>query len=173
MGRVSAHGGKCSLFWFEQCFILFFFPPLIMEKKKGKKNNNLEFFFPPLKDPCVTSDSFVIDLCSQVKPPSPTPQTSVLVSQPPSSSFLPSSPAPPLLYLYRYNKFPDMRILSWNINSVHNDEKLNLCRRMAASCCPLFILLQETHASSEKDLDHLKNCMRKYLWFKDPFSERK
>ena len=44
---------------------------------------------------------------------------------------------------------------------------------MAASCCPLFILLQETHAASEKDLDHLKNCLRKYLWFKDPFSEWK
>ena len=66
-----------------------------------------------------------------------------------------------------------MRILSWNINGVHNDEKLNLCHRMAASCRPLFILLQETHAASEKDLDHLKNCLRKYLWFKDPFSEQK
>ena len=44
---------------------------------------------------------------------------------------------------------------------------------MAASCCPLFILLQETHAASEKDLNHLKNCLRKYLWFKDPFSEQK
>ena len=61
-----------------------------------------------------------------------------------------------------------MRILSWNINGVHNDEKLNLCCRMAASCQPLFILLQETHAASEKDLDHLKKWLRKYLWFKDP-----
>ena len=66
-----------------------------------------------------------------------------------------------------------MRILSWNINSVHNDEKLNLCHRMAVSCHPLFILLQKTHASSEKDLNHLKNCMKKYLWFKNPFSEQK
>ena len=66
-----------------------------------------------------------------------------------------------------------MRILSWNINGVHNDEKLNLCCKMAASCCPLFILLQETHVTSEKDLDHLKNCIRKYLWFKDPFLEQK
>ena len=66
-----------------------------------------------------------------------------------------------------------MRILSWNINGVHNDEKLNFCHKMAASCCPLFILLQETHATSEKDLNHLKNCLRKYLWFKDLFSEWK
>ena len=66
-----------------------------------------------------------------------------------------------------------MRILSWNINGVHNDEKLNLCCRMASSCCPLFILLHKTHASSEKNLNHLKNCMRKYLWFNDPFSEWK
>ena len=66
-----------------------------------------------------------------------------------------------------------MRILSWNINGIHNDEKLNLCHRMAVSCCPLFILLQKTHATSEKDLDHLKNCLRKYLWFKDLFLEWK
>ena len=63
-----------------------------------------------------------------------------------------------------------MKILSWNINGVHNDEKLNLCY---ASCHPLFILLQETHAAFEKDFDYLKNCLRKYLWFKDPFLERK
>ena len=66
-----------------------------------------------------------------------------------------------------------MKILLWNINGVHNNEKLNLCCRMAASCHPLFILLQKTHAASEKDLDHLKNCMKKYLWFKDPFLEQK
>ena len=93
--------------------------------------------------------------------------------QPSSSSFLPSFPALPLPNLYQYNKFPNMRILLWNINGVHNDEKLNLCHRMAASCCPLFILLQKTHATSEKDLNHLKNCLKKYLWFKDPFSKRK
>ena len=52
-------------------------------------------------------------------------------------------------------------------------KKLNLCCRMAVSCHPLFILLQEIHAVSKKDLDHLKNCLRKYLWFKDPFSEWK
>ena len=141
---------------------------------KGKKNNNnLKSFFPPLKDPCVSSDSSIIDLHQKTNLASPIPQAPALVSQPPSSSFLPPFPAPPLPNLYQYNKFPDMRILSWNINGVHNDEKLNLCHRMAASCCPLFILLQETHATSEKDLDHLKNCLRKYLWFKDPFSEQK
>ena len=40
---------------------------------------------------------------------------------------------------------------------------------MAVSCCSLFILLQETHVASEKDLNHFKNCLRKYLWFKNPF----
>ena len=141
---------------------------------KGKKNNNnLKSFFSPLKDPCASSDSSVIDLHQKTNLASPTPQAPALVPQPPSSSFLPPFPALLLPNLYQYNKFPDMRILSWNINSVHNDEKLNLCHRMAASCHPLFILLQETHAASEKDLDHLKNCLRKYLWFKDPFLEQK
>ena len=141
---------------------------------KGKKNNNnLKSFFPPLKDPCASSDSSIIDLHQKTNLASPTPQAPALVSQPPSSSFLPPFPAPLLPNLYQYNKFPDMRILSWNINGVHNDEKLNLCHRIAASCCPLFILLQETHAASEKDLNHFKNCLRKYLWFKDPFSEQK
>ena len=141
---------------------------------KGKKNNNnLKSFFPPLKDPCASSNSSVIDLCQKTNLASPTPQAPVLVSQPPSSSFLPPFPVPSLPNLYQYNKFSDMRILSWNINGVHNDEKLNLCHRMAASCWPLFILLQETHAASEKDFNHLKNCLRKYLWFKDPFSEQK
>ena len=44
---------------------------------------------------------------------------------------------------------------------------------MAASSQPLFIFLQETHATSENDLDHLKNHLRKYIWFHDSFSERK
>ena len=95
------------------------------------------------------------------------------MSQPPSSPFLPPSPTLPLPNLYEYNKFSNMRILSWNINSVHNDEKLNLCCRMATSCHPLFILLQETHTTSEKDLNYLKNCMRKYLWFQNLFLEWK
>ena len=141
---------------------------------KGKKNNNnLKSFFPPLKDSCVSSDSSVIDLHQKTNLASPTPQAPVLVSQPPSSSFLPPFPALPLPNLYQYNKFLDMKILSWNINGVHNDEKLNLCCRMAASCHPLFILLQETHAASEKDLNHLKNCLKKYLWFKNLFLKQK
>ena len=141
---------------------------------KGKKNNNnLKSFFSPLKDPCISSDSSIIDLHPKTNLTSPTPQASVLVSQPSSSSFLPPFPMPPFPNLYQYNKFPNMKILSWNINGVHNDEKLNLYCRMAASCCLLFILLQETHATSEKDLNHLKNCLRKYLWFKDPFSKWK
>ena len=131
---------------------------------KGKKNYNLKSFFPPLKDPCVSSASSMINLHQKTNLACSTPQALVLMSQPPSSPFLPPSPALPLPNLYEYNKFPNMRILSWNINNVHNDEKLNLCYRMAASCHPLlFILLQKTHASSEKDLNHLKNCMRKYL----------
>ena len=138
---------------------------------KGKKNNNLKSFFLLLKNPCASSNSSVIDLHQKTNLTPPTPQAPVLVPQPSSSSFLPPSPAPLLPNLYQYNKFPDMRILSWNINGVHNDEKLNLCCRMVASCHPLFILLQKTHAASEKDLDHFKNCIRKYLWFKDLFLE--
>ena len=141
---------------------------------KGKKNNNnLKSFFPSLKNSCTSSNSSIIDFRQKTNLVSPTPQAPVLVSQPPSSSFLPPFPVLLLPNLCQYNKFPNMRILSWNINGVHNDEKLNLCYRMAASCHPLFILLQETHAASKKDLNHLKNCLRKYLWFKDPFSEQK
>ena len=44
---------------------------------------------------------------------------------------------------------------------------------MAASSQPLFIFLQETHATSENDFDHLKNHLRKYIWFQNFFSERK
>ena len=126
-----------------------------------------------MKDPCVSSNSSIIDLHPKTNLAFPTPQAPVLVFQLPSSSFLLSFSMPPFSNLYQYNKFPNIRILSWNINDVHNDEKLNLCHRMAASCHPLFILLQETHATSEKDLNHLKNCLRKYLWFKNPFSEQK
>ena len=143
------------------------------ERIKGKKNNNLKSFFPSLKDPCVSSDSFIINFHQKTNLAPSTPQAPVLMPQPSSSSFLSLSPALPLLNLYQKNKFPNMRILSWNINGVHNDEKLNLCHRMAASCHPLFILLQETHVASEKDLKHLKNCIRKYLWFKNLFSEQK
>ena len=44
---------------------------------------------------------------------------------------------------------------------------------MAASSWPLFIFLQETHATSENDLDHLKNHLRKYIWFCDSFFKKK
>ena len=44
---------------------------------------------------------------------------------------------------------------------------------MAASSQPLFIFLQETHATSENDLDYLKNHLKKYIWFHNSTSERK
>ena len=94
-------------------------PPLIKERMKN--NNNLKSFFPPLK---ASSNSSVIDLRQKTNLASPTPQASVLVSQPPSSSFLPPFSVLLLLNLYQYNKFPNMRILSWNINGVYNNEKL-------------------------------------------------
>ena len=140
---------------------------------KKKKNNNLKSFFLPLKNPCVFFNSSIINLCQKTNLASSTPQALVLVPQLSSSSFLP--PSPTLLFpnLYQYNKFPNIKILLWNINGVHNNKKLNLYHKMAASCCLLFILLQKTYTTSEKDLNHFKNCMRKYLWFKNLFSKQK
>ena len=102
---------SASIPWVKQCFILLFFPPLIKERMKRKKNNNnLKSFFPPLKNLCVSSDSSIINLHPKTNLASPTPQTLVLVSQLSSSFFLSSFSVPPFSNLYKYNKFPNMKI---------------------------------------------------------------
>ena len=64
---------------------------------KEKKNNNLKSFSPPLKDPCFSSNSSIIDLHQKTNLASPTPQAPVLVSQPSSSFFF----FPPLHYYFQ------------------------------------------------------------------------
>ena len=48
---------------------------------------------------------------------------------------------PDLLQIQCFSYFPDLRVLSWNINRLQNEEKLEICKRMAASSHPLFIFL--------------------------------
>ena len=75
-------------------------------KKRKQKTVRSEENAETLKDPCASSDSSVIDLRQKTNLASPTPQAPALVSQPPSSSFLPPFPALLLPNLYQYNKFP-------------------------------------------------------------------
>ena len=98
----------------------------------------------------------------------------ILFFQPSSSSFnqkTNKSKERPQEWICGYN----IRFFFWrlkrNIWSHFNPKKCYNCKCSLSS--PLFILLQETHVTFEKDLNHLKNCLRKYLWFKNPFSEWK
>ena len=108
-------------------------------------------------------------------PTPPTPPNSPFPQERPCNSQIPSleSNPPKLPQIYHFSHFPDLKILSWNINGLQNEEKLEICKRITASSWPLFIFLQETYAISENDLDHLKNHLRKYIWFHDFFSKRK
>ena len=153
-------------------------------KKKGKKNNqNIKKYrlvhSPPQRSDAqlqpspltiVNKFQLIFHLPTPSTPlNSPFPQERLCNSQIPS---LESNP-PKLPQICHFSCFPDLRILSWNINRLQNEEKLEICKRMAASSWPLFIFLQETHVTSENDFDHLKNHLRKYIWFCDSFSERK
>ena len=44
---------------------------------------------------------------------------------------------------------------------------------MAGSCWPSFILIQESHADSECDLDLIRNQLRKYIWLRDNSSGKR
>ena len=116
-------------------------PPPHKEKMKGKKNNNLKSFFPLLKNPCVSSNSFIINLHQKLNLlPQPLKYLSWCFNLLHLLFFL-----PPLHCHFQtcisITNSQHKDFISWNINSVHNDEKLNLCYKMTASCCPLFILL--------------------------------
>ena len=154
------------------------------KKKKGKKNNqNIRKYglLQPLSlrsnvqlQPSPLTIVNKSQLISQLfNPPtslnSPFPQKRLCDSQ---ILALESNP-PDLPQICYFSQFPDLRVLSWNINGLQNKEKLKICKRMATSSWLLFIFLQETYATSENDLDHLKNHLRKYIWFHNFFSKRK
>ena len=62
------------------------------------------------------------------------------------------------------HRFPNTQVISWNMNGVQNFNKLRTLRKMAGSCQSLFILIQESHANSECNLDLIRNQLRKYIW---------
>ena len=59
------------------------------------------------------------------------------------------------------------------MNGIQNFEKLRTLWKMAGSCWPLFILIQESHSDFEYDLDLIKNQLRKYIWLKDNSSGKR
>ena len=72
------------------------------------------------------------------------------------------------------HRFSDTDVISWNMNGVQNFDKLRTLQKMAGSCWPLFILIQESHSDSECDLDLIKNQLKKYIWLRDnSFGKRK
>ena len=70
-------------------------------------------------------------------------------------------------------RFPDACVISWNMNGIQNFEKLRTLQKMAGSCQPLFILIQESHSDFECDLNLIKNQLRKYIWLKDNSSGKR
>ena len=153
-------------------------------EKKGKKNNQNIRKYGLLQPLSLRSDAQLqpspliivnkFQLISQLSNP-PTPLNSPFPQERPCDSqilILESNP-PNLPQIWCFSQFPDLRVLSWKKNELQNEEKLEICKRMAASSQPLFIFLQETHATSENDFNHLKNHLRKYIWFHDFFSKKK
>ena len=59
------------------------------------------------------------------------------------------------------------------MNGIQNFEKLRTLWKMAGSCQPLFILIQESHSDFECDLDLIKNQLRKYIWLRDNSSGKR
>ena len=70
-------------------------------------------------------------------------------------------------------RFPDVCVISWNMNGIQNFEKLRTLQKMAGSCWPLFILIQESHSDFECDLDLIRNQLRKYIWLRDNSSGKR
>ena len=59
------------------------------------------------------------------------------------------------------------------MNGVQNFDKLRTLQKMAGSCQPLFILIQESHSDSEGNLNLIRNQLRKYIWLKDNSSGKR
>ena len=69
-------------------------------------------------------------------------------------------------------RFSNAHVISWNMNGIQNFEKLRTLWKMAGSCQPLFILIQESHSDFECDLNLIRNQLRKYIWLRDNSSGR-
>ena len=59
------------------------------------------------------------------------------------------------------------------MNGVQNFDKLRTLWKMAGSCWPLFILIQESHSNSECDFDFIRNQLKKYIWLRDNSSGKR
>ena len=59
------------------------------------------------------------------------------------------------------------------MNGVQNFDKLRTLQKMAGSCWPLFILIQESHFDSEGNFNLIRNQLRKYIWLKDNSSRKR
>ena len=72
------------------------------------------------------------------------------------------------------HRFPNTCVISWNMNGVQNFDKLRTFQKMAGSCQPLFILIQESHFDFECDFNLIRNQLKKYIWLRDnSFGKRK
>ena len=71
------------------------------------------------------------------------------------------------------HRFPNTYVIFWNMNGVQNFNKLRILQKMAKSCQPLFILIQESHSDSECDFDFIRNQLKKYIWLKDNSSRKR
>ena len=59
------------------------------------------------------------------------------------------------------------------MKGIQNFKKLRTLQKMAESCQPLFILIQESHSDFECDLDLIRNQLRKYIWLRDNSSGKR
>ena len=70
-------------------------------------------------------------------------------------------------------RFSNAHVISWNMNKIQNFNKLRTLQKMAESYQLLFILIQESHFDSKCDLDFIRNQLRKYIWLRNNFSEKR
>ena len=59
------------------------------------------------------------------------------------------------------------------MNGIQNFDKLRTLQKMAGSCWPLFILIQESHSNSEGNCDLIRNQLKKYIWLKNNSSGKR
>jgi endonuclease/exonuclease/phosphatase (EEP) superfamily protein YafD len=63
----------------------------------------------------------------------------------------------------------EIRVISWNINGVQNEEKIQILKKMAAGFRPLFIMLQETKTENKEDMTPLMRGLKKFEWYVDSY----
>ena len=140
-----------------------------LRKKKNKKRKE--------KGLVDIRSSFGVGLQETLSPTTNLPnvtQFKCLPSGPPSELGVDSCDRPSVnVIVCDECRFPDTYVISWNMNGVQNFDKLRTLQKMAGSCWPLFILIQESHSDFECDLDLIRNQLRKYIWLKDNSSGKR